>query len=399
MSGKEGKALEGLTVLDMTQLLAGPYCGMMLADMGAEVIKIENPFEGDMTRTARPQVNGVSMYYSNVNRNKKGVTLNLKTAEGKELFSALIRKADVLIENNRPGVMDRLGFGYEDVRKLNEGIIYASISGFGQNGPYADKPGYDLIAQAMSGAMSITGWPGGPPTKSGVAFADVLGGLNAALGIVAAIQYRHRTGKGQQIDVGLVDSIVSCLAPLTTLYIYGNEVLDKIGNRYVVSYPFDSFTAFDGDYVLACGSEPHFVTLAETMGMPELANNPLYKDRHLRTANRDPLRQIINDWGSDKTVEECVGILSGAGLPAAPIFNLKQVYEDKHIHEAREMFVKVTDPVAGEITLTGNPIKMSETPVTVRTSAPALGEHNREVFGAMGLDARTISELKERKVI
>lgn len=399
MQNNEGKALEGIRVLDMTQLLAGPYCGMMLADMGAEVIKIEFPNEGDMTRSAYPQVNGVSMYYNNVNRNKKGVTLNLKSSEGKELFARLLKDADVLIENNRPGVMARLGFDYVEVKKINEGIIYASISGFGQNGPYADKPGYDLIAQAMSGAMSITGWPGGPPTKSGVAFADVLGGLNAALGIVSAIQYKSRTGKGQHIDVSLVDSIVSCLAPLTTRYIYDGEVLDKIGNRYVVSYPFDSFLAKDGDYVIACGPDQHFIKLMQVMGMQELANNPDYGDRHKRTANRDALKQIIDSWGSDKTVAECVDILSKVGIPTAPILNLKQVYEDEHIHDAREMFVKVTDKVAGEITLTGNPIKMSETPTLVRHSAPSLGEHNEEIYGALGVDSQTLNEYRAKKII
>lgn len=399
MQNIENKALEGIRVLDMTQLLAGPYCGMMLADMGAEVIKIEFPGEGDTTRAAYPQVNGVSMYYNNVNRNKKGITLNLKSKEGKELFGRLLRDADVLIENNRPGVMARLGFDYEEVKKINEGIVYASISGFGQNGPYADKPGYDLIAQAMSGAMSITGWPGGPPTKSGVAFADVLGGLNAALGIVSAIQYKNRTGKGQHIDVSLVDSIVSCLAPLTMRYIYDDEILDKIGNRYVVSYPFDSFLAKDGDYVLACGTDQHFVTLVHAMEMPELANDPAYGDRRKRSENRDVLKQIINNWGSDKTVEECVDIISKAGIPAAPILNLKQVYEDKHIHDAREMFVKVTDKAAGEITLTGNPIKMSETPTLVRKSAPSLGEHNEEVYGDLGLDSQTLKEYRAKKII
>lgn len=393
------KALAGLRVLDMTQFLAGPYCAMMLADMGAEVIKIENPPVGDFTRTTRPHINGVSMYFNNVNRNKKSVSINLKTPEGKEIFARLIKTADVLIENNRPGVMARLGFGYEDAKKINDGIIYASISGFGQYGPYAKKPGYDIIAQAMGGAMSVTGWPGEPPTRSGIALGDILAGQNAAIGILGAVQYRNKTGKGQHIDVALVDSIVSSLETISMLYIVDGKIPGRTGNRYLMSYPYDSFSAKDGDYVIACGTDVHFVAFAKVLGRPELANDPQYSNNDSRKANAAALKQIINAWGKDKTVQECLDSIAPSGVPAAPILDIKQVYEDRHIHDAREMFVEVEHPVAGKITITGNPIKMSETAAKVRTSAPLLGENNDEIYQELGFDAQTISDYKAKQVI
>ena len=395
----ENKALEGLRVLDMTQFMAGPYCGMMLADMGAEVIKIENPKIGDFTRTVQPKVNDVSMYFNNVNRNKKSVSVDLKSAEGKEIFAKLLKTADVFLENNRPGVMDRLGFGYEDAKKINEKIIYASVSGFGQYGPYKDRPGYDIIAQAMGGAMSVTGWPGNPPTRAGVVLGDVLGGMNAAIGILGALRHRDKTGKGQQIDVALVDSIVSSLETISMLYIYEGEVPTRSGNRYLAAYPYDSFSAKDGYYVLASGTELHFIALAKGMGMPELAEDERFNQMEKRKANHVELKEIINQWGSDKTVEECEQIINKAGVPVAPIYDLKQVYEDKHISEAREMFVEVDHPIAGRITVTGNPIKMSETPPRVRKCAPSLGENNDELYTEIGLDMQTINEYRAKKII
>lgn len=392
-------ALEGIKVLDFTQFLAGPYCGMLLADFGAEVIKIENPKGGDTTRSVNPKRNGVSMYFNNVNRNKKSVTINLKSEEGKELFAQLIKEADVLIENNRPGVMKRLGFSYEDAKKLNPGIIYASISGFGQYGPYTKRPGYDIIAQAMGGAMSVTGWPDGPATRAGTALGDVLGGLNATVGILAAINHKRNTGEGQYIDVALVDSIVQSLETISMQYIFDGKIPQRTGNRYLAAYPYDSFTAKDGDYVIACGTNAHFKYLSEVMGKTELAEDEKYLTIQDRKDNGDELKAIINEWSSDKEVEDIVDLLLKAKIPAAPIFNLKQVYEDPHINQAREMFVEVEHPVAGNITITGNAIKMSETPSKIRVTAPSLGEHNDEIFGSFGIDKNILKEYKEKNII
>ena len=295
--------------------------------------------------------------------------------------------------------MDRLGFGYEDVKKINEGIIYASISGFGQYGPYAEKPGYDIISQAMGGAMSITGWPGEPPTRSGIALGDILAGQNAAIGILGAVQYRNNTGKGQQIDVALVDSIVSSMETISMLYIVGGKIPGRTGNRYLMSYPYDSFTAKDGDYVIACGTEQHFVTFAKVLGRSELVEDPRFNNNDNRKANAAALKEIINDWGKDKTVQECVDSITPSGVPVAPILDVKQVYEDKHIHEVREMFVEVEHPVAGKITITGNPIKMSETATKVRTAAPLLGADNVEIYRSLGFNDQTINDYKTRKII
>lgn len=395
----EEKALAKIKVLDMTQFLAGPYCGATLADMGAEVIKIENPSVGDFVRTACPQFNGTSIYYENMNRGKKSITVNLKTKEGKEIFRKLIATADVLIENNRPGVMERLGFSYEETKKINERLIYASISGFGQTGPYSQRPGYDLIGQAMAGAMSITGVPGQAPLKSGIPLADVLGGLNAAIGILGAINYRNETGKGQHIDVALVDSIVSSMATVTYPYIVNGEIPGRLGNRYPNSYPYDSFTAKDGDYVIACGTDPHFAALANVIGRPDLIEDIRFKGIEDRKANSAELKAIIDEWGMDKTADECVELIMEVQIPVAPIYNIKQVVEDKHIHEVREMFVKIKHPIGGEMTITGSPIKMSETPTTPKACASMLGADNAEIYRTLGLDEQTLQEYKEKKII
>lgn len=398
---KQKKALAGIRVLDMTQFLAGPYCGMVMADMGAEVIKIETPPGGDFVRIAVPQIEGVSMYYENMNRGKKSVTLNLKTQGGKEIFTKLIAKADVLIENNRPGVMDRLGFGYEQAKKINQRLIYCSISGFGQTGPYSQRPGYDLIGQAMSGAMSLTGMPGQIPLKFGIPIGDVLGGMNGAIGILAALQYRAESGEGQQIDTSLVDGLVGGMLTNSMGYIVNGKVPGRSGNRYFNAYPYDSFSAKDGEYVISCGTDPHFAALAKVMGKPELLEDPRFKEFLVRKTNpnMDELKAIIDEWSSDKTVEECVGLIMAADIPVAPIYDMKQVVEDPHISKAREMFVDVEHPVAGKITITGNPIKMSATPTTPVQCAPLLGEHNEEIFESLGYDRQTLQEYKARKCI
>lgn len=390
--------LEGIRVLDFTQFLAGPYCSMFLADMGAEVIKIENlQGNGDFVRTARPKEKGTnrSMYFGNLNRNKKSVCLDLKTKEGKELFSELVKSADVLVENNRPGVMAKLGFSYEDCKKLNPELIYASISGFGQYGPLTERPGYDLIAQAMGGSMSITGWPGSEPTRAGMAIGDLFAGLNACIGILATLYKRKETGLGQNIDVALVDSIVSGLEAKLMQYVYEDHIPEKTGNKYIASAPYDSFSAKDTEYVIASGTDKHFANLTACMGMPELAQNQRFANTELRKANADELKSIINNWGSDKTAKECVDIILGAGVPAGPIYNMKDVYEDEHLN-AREMFVKVKHPEAGELTVIGNPIKMSEYPVQYKKAAPDLGEDDDEIFESLGFSKEKLEEFRQK---
>lgn len=390
--------LEGIRVLDFTDFLAGPYCGMFLADMGAEVIKIENlASNGNFTRGANPKekTTGRSMYWHNLNRNKKGVALNLKTKEGKELFAELVKSADVLLENMRPGVLGKLGFSYEACKELNPRIIYSSISGFGQTGPYSHRPGYDLIAQAMGGAMSITGWPGMEPTRAGQAVGDMFAGLNSAIGICASLYKREETGLGQQIDVALVDSIVSAMEAKMMQYIYEGKVPEKTGNKYVTSAPYDSYKAKDTHFVIASGTDAHFVTLSAAIGMPELAQDEKFIDTPARNKNAAELKSIIEHWASDKTARECVEIIDNAGIPAAPIYDCKDIVEDKNIVEAREMLVTVPHPEAGDLTVLGNPIKMSDYPCRYENAGPDLGEHNEEIFTALGISRERYEAYKE----
>lgn len=396
------RLLEGIRVLDFTDFLAGPYIGMYLADMGADVIKVENlKSGGNFVRNARPLElkTGKSMYFGNLNRNKRGVALDLKSEEGKTLFAELVKSADILIENNRPGVMKKLGFSYEACKELNKGIIYASISGYGQYGPNSYKPGYDLIAQAMGGSMSITGWPGMEPTRAGMAIGDMFAGLNVGIAVLASLYKRMQTGEGQMIDVALVDSIVSGMEAKLMQYVYEGVSPKMTGNKYISSAPYDSFKAKDAYFVIASGTDVHFRHLSAGMGMPELADDPLYDTTEKRKKNADSLKKIIEKWASDKTVEECVTIIDSVGVPAGPIYTCEDVCNDKNITEVREMLVKVPDKDAGELTVIGNPIKMSKYPCQYVKSAPALGEDNFEIFKSLGFSEETLETYKAKGAI
>lgn len=399
--------LKGVRVIDFTDFLAGPYVGMYFADLGADVIKFENLRSGgNFVRNARPKVKDteISMYFQNLNRNKRGVALDLKQPEGKELFAELVKSADVLIENNRPGVMARLGFGWEDCQKLNPRLIYASISGFGQYGPYSRRPGYDLIAQAMGGSMSITGWPGMEPTRAGMAIGDMFAGLNAGLAICASLFKRKETGKGNHIDVALVDSIVSGMEAKLMQYLYEGVSPTMSGNKYISSAPYDSFKAKDDYFVIASGTDKHFESLSAAMGMPELAKDPLYIDTESRKKNADSLKQVIEGWASSKTVSKVVEIIDSAGIPVAPIYNCEQVCKDKNIVETREMLVKVPRPakhpeVPDELTVLGNPIKMEETPCQYVKAAPDLGEDNEAIFKELGFSDEQLRAYRAKGIM
>lgn len=399
--------LKGVRVIDFTDFLAGPYIGMYFADMGADVIKFENLRSGgNFVRAARPKEknSGLSMYFQNLNRNKRGVALDLKQPEGKELFSKLIASADVLIENNRPGVMKRLGFDWEACKAINPRLIYASISGFGQYGPNSHRPGYDLIAQAMGGSMSITGWPGSEPTRAGMAIGDMFAGLNAGFAICASLYKRLETGKGNHIDVALVDSIVSGMEAKLMQYLYEGVSPVMTGNKYISSAPYDSFKAKDDYFVIASGTDKHFASLSAAMGMPELASDPMYIDTESRKTNADALKAIINQWASDKTVDEVVAIIDSAGIPVGPIYNCQRVCQDKNIVDVREMLVKIPAPkghpeAPAQLTVIGNPIKMEETPCQYTKAAPDLGEDNEDIFKELGVTDAQIAHYREMQVM
>lgn len=392
--------LNGIRVLDMTRVLAGPYCGMLLADMGAEVIKIEVPGKGDDARINYPIINGESAYFMNLNRNKRGITLNLKSEKGKEIFRKLVRQSDIVIENYRPGVMEKLGLGYDELKKINPGIIYGAVSGFGHYGPYSQRPGYDIIGQAMSGLMSTTGWPDSPPTRTGTAISDVMGGISCCVGILAAFINRMRTGQGDKVDVSLVDSMVSSLEIINTIFLVSGKTPQRIGNRYEAIYPYDSFQAADGMLVIGAGNQKLFTILCDVMGTPELLENPIFADNNLRVINNAQLKPYIEDWLKDKTIDDAVDILLKAGVPAAPINTIDRVAKDPHIAGAREMFVEIEHPKAGKFKITGNQIKLTNNKIDHFEPAPLLGQHNREILKELiGLSDGEIDQLSAEKVI
>ncbi|EOP4216831.1 CaiB/BaiF CoA transferase family protein [Escherichia coli] len=376
---KQSGVLSGVRVLDLTRVLAGPYCGMMLADFGADVIKIELPGKGDDSRANAPQINGESAYFMNLNRNKRGMTLNLKSEEGRQIFLDLVRDSDVVLENYRPDVMEKLGLGYEDLRKVNPAIIYGAVSGFGHTGPYSKRAGYDIIGQAMSGLMSTTGWPDTPPTRTGTAIADVVGGMSCAIGVLAAYVNRLKTGVGEKVDIALVDSMVSSLEIINIIYLNTGRIPTRIGNRYEAIYPYDSFQARDGYVIIACGNDKLYGLLKNVLQISALEDEK-FKSNLDRVAHHAELKEIIECWTRDLDIDTIVSMLLDAGIPSAPINTIDRVTQDPHIAGAREMFVDIEHSVAGKITMTGNQVKFTHNKATIRMPAPTLGQHNYEVL-------------------
>lgn len=392
--------LEGIVVLDLTRVLAGPYCGTLIADMGATVIKVENPTGGDDSRSMGPFINGNSVYYANFNRSKLGCTLNLKTSEGKEIFKELVKKADIIIENYRPGTMEKLGLGYDELKKVNPAIIYGAVSGFGHTGPLSKRAGYDIIGQAMGGLMSTTGWPGGPATRSGTPLGDVLGGLNLAIGILAALVNREKTGLGEKVDVALVDSVASAMENITMIYQATGRIPQRIGNRYESTYPYDSFPANDGDVIIAAGNNKLFSILCEIMEQPELKNDSRFLDVKSRVANHDDLFEIVSTWTKKYSVEEIDKKLNDAGCPASIVNTIDRLVVDRQIAGAREMFPEIEQPGIGKLQITACPQKLTRTKSYPRKAAPLLGEDNIDIYGKLlGFDENKIQELKEKGII
>ena len=399
--------LDGIRVLDLTRVLAGPYCGMMLADMGAEVIKIELPGKGDDSRANAPQIvneeKGLkeSAYYINLNRNKLGITLNLKSEKGKEIFRQLVRQSDIVLENYRPGVMEKLGLGYEQLREINPKIIYGAVSGFGHTGPYSKRAGYDIVGPAMSGLMSTTGWPGGAPTRTGTAIADVVGGLNCTIGVLAAYINMLKTGVGEKVDIALVDGMVSALEIINMIYLVQGRIPERIGNRYEAVYPYDTFRAagHDNYVVIAAGNDKLFHILTQAMEKPELADDPRFVTNILRVENHEQLKPIVEEWTSKLDIDEIVDKLLALGCPAAPINTIDRVVSDPHIAVARQMFVDCDHPV-GKLKLTGNQVKLTNHPITEFRPAPLLGQDCEKVLGEkLGMSAEEVEQLRQEGVI
>ncbi|WP_392439309.1 CoA transferase [Edwardsiella piscicida] len=391
------KTISDLVVLDLTRVLAGPFSGMLLADMGATVIKIETPVHGDDSRSFAPFINGESAYYMNLNRNKKGMTINLKDPDGVDIFLKLVAKADILIENFRPGTMEKLGVGYEKLKAINPRLVYGCVSGFGHYGPYSKRAGYDIIGQAMGGLMSTTGWPGGEATRCGTAISDVLAGLFMTVGVLAAEHRARMTGEGQKVDVALVDSVVAGLEIINQIYLSSGRLPGRNGNRYESIYPYDSFKCSDGSMVIGAGNDKLYHALCHLMNMPHLIDDPRFQTNPLRVKNHSALKEIIEEWLSDKTIDTATNMILDVGVPAGPINTIDRVVNDHHIANVREMFVDMEHPIAGKIKVTGNPIKLSEDHYVQPESSPQLGEHNVEILQKyLGLTIEEVNALANK---
>lgn len=399
MSENKG-LLDGVVVLDLTRVLAGPYCGAILADMGATVIKVENPKGGDDSRSMGPFVNNNSVYYANFNRSKVGCTLNLKDPEAKEIFKEMVKKADIVIENYRPGTMEKLGLGYDVLKEVNPAIIYGAVSGFGHTGPLSKRAGYDIVGQAMGGLMSTTGWPGGKPTRVGTPMGDVLGGLNLTIGVLAALVNRQKTGLGEKVDIALVDSVASAMENITMIYQSTGRIPQRIGNRYESTYPYDAFPAKDGDVIIAAGNNKLYGILCDVMGRPELKQDPRFLEVKDRVANHEAMYEIVSAWSKQHTVDEVDQLLNAAGCPASPVNTIDRMVVDPQIAGAREMFPEIDQPGIGKLHITAMPQKLTRTKSYPRKPAPLLGEDNAEIYQKMlGFDQTKLDELKAKGVI
>jgi formyl-CoA transferase len=384
-------ALAGLRVLDVTQVMAGPFCAMVLADLGADVIKIEPP-SGDSTRRMPGAVGSDSPSFSAVNRGKRSLVLNLKTNAGADALRRLSRTADILVENYRPGVMAALGLDYASLSAINPRLIYASISGYGQSGPMKHKGGFDLVAQGVSGIMSVTGEPGGAPVKSGVPLTDLGAALFALVGILAALEHRHKTGVGQHVDTSLLDAGVGLSVWEATQYFSGRGVPDRLGSAHRMSAPYQAFRCSDGFVTIGAANDRTFVRLCEVLGHPEWTEVADFRTDGLRTRHREDLAARIQSITMTRPQREWLEIFDANNIPCGPINDYAQVFSDPQVL-ARDLVVAVDHPTLGSMRTLGSPIKMSATPPEVRRRVPLLGEHSEDVLRAAGFSPDEITEL------
>ena len=394
------KALEGIRVLDLTRALAGPFCTLMLGDNGADVIKIEIPGSGDDTRKwGPPFIGDESAYFLSINRNKRSLTLNLQDPKAQDVFMKLAKDSDVVVENFTPGVMDRFGLGYEAVKAVNPNVVYCSISGFGQDGPYRSRPAYDQIMQGVGGLMSITGEPDGEPQKIGIAVTDIGAGMWSAFAITTALHHRDKTGEGQYIDISMLDAQVAWLTYQAAFFFANDEPPKRMGAAHPTLVPYQAFMCSDGKYInVAVGSERIWERFCQGMGREDLKNHPDYSVNSVRVAHRGAIVSMLQEIFLTRPVSEWVEDLQAANVPCGPINDLADVFADPQVL-ARDMLQEMPHPTLGTIKQTGLPIKFSRTPGGLDLHPPLLGEHNQEILSSLGYSDADVQSLKDASVI
>ncbi len=391
-------ALENIKVVDLTRTLAGPFCTMMLGDMGADVVKIEEPEKGDETRSWTPFWNGESTQFVSFNRNKRSLSLNLKEQEGINIIQSLAKNADVMIESFRAGALDRMGLGYQEIKKIKPDIVYCSISGYGRTGPLAEKPGYDLLIQAYSGLMSLTGDPDGMPMRVGFSLADLFTGMMAYGSIMTALYHRQETGKGQWIEAALLDGQVAAMSYHAAAYMATGVVPDRMGSGHPSIVPYQSFPASDGFFILGVANQGLWQRFCGAIGRTDLMDDPRFATADDRVAHRSECVQTLSEIFQDNTAAHWVGVIGDAGVPCGPINRVDDVVNDAQVR-ARNMVVDIPHPNVPDLRVAGSPLKLTETPPSIRLHPPLLGQHNDEVLGELGYSSKDIARLKESGVI
>lgn len=393
------KPLKNIKVIDLTQALAGPYCSMTLADLGANVIKVEKPNKGDDSRHMGPPfIEGESAAFLSVNRNKKSITLNLRKKEGVDIFKQLAKDTDIIMENFRPGVVSRLGIGYEDIKQINPTIIYCSISGYGQTGPYKNKGGFDIIGQAYSGIMSVTGEEGGVPVKAGIALTDSVAAITSVYGILAALLHREQTGEGQYLETSLVESTLAISVWETATYFATGKTPEALGSSHRLAAPYQAFKTGDGDIIIGAANQELWEKLTNVINRPELQNDERFSDNGNRVVHKIELQEIIESELRKKSSNYWLDKLEEAGIPSGPINKYSDVLNDPYVKE-REMIIKTTHPKAGEVKSMAQPIKFEKDTEPLRTAAPLLGEHTEKILREHGYSSESIKKMRAKSII
>ena len=391
--------LQGMRVIELAHIMAGPVCGLMLADMGADVIKVEKPTGDDSRRFVPPDINGEAAAYMMMNRNKRGIALNLKDADAVDVLRKLLSEADVVIENYRTGTMERLGLGYDDLVKINPRLIYCEISGFGRTGPYADRGGFDLIAQGMAGLMSITGeGPGRPPVKVAAPISDINSGILAAMGVSAAYANMLRTGQGQKVDTSLFEAAIVQTYWQSAIAFATGEKPEPLGSAHPLNAPYQAFQTQDGWINVGAANHSNWLRFLEVIGAPGLNDDPKFASNEARKRNLPELVEILNGYLRKDTTEAWLARMEKAKLPAGPINDILQMHDDPQTR-AREMVLTLDHPRAGKVDTIGHPVKFSRTPASITRAAPLLGQHSREILREIGLDAARIEALIDTQAV